>query len=261
MRVCVREREIERVSVGGCGGGVGGTSAAAEEGSRGSLLDCGHGSGRLVVGRGLHRVGRGRVEPVDYLLDGLELAADRRRLRVGGRGHGRPLLVVVPLRRREGRLPGRRERSRRRLLQPAAVGGRLEVERRRRRRAARRRAPAGRHRLERRADGRRIVVQAQVVRVKPAQSGQAAGGHLERVIAAAGTAAGRGALQVRLREQRARMVSGQRQLSVEQQVGGGTERGRAQGPAQARGTGVHAGVQVRQQVRRRWDWRSERHVR
>lgn len=98
------------------------------------------------------------------------------------------------------------------------------------------------------------MVQAQVVRVKPAQTGrggrgQSAGGHLERVTADAGAAAGRGALQVRLREQRARVMGGQRQLSVEQQVGGGAERGRAQGPAEPGATGVHAGVQVRQQVR------------
>lgn len=73
------------------------------------------------------------------------------------------------------------------------------------------------------------MVQAQVVRVKPAQAGsrgrgQSAGGHLERV-ATADTAAGRGALQVRLGEQRARVVGGERQLCVEQQVGGGAKRG------------------------------------
>lgn len=95
------------------------------------------------------------------------------------------------------------------------------------------------------------VVKAEVVRVKPAQAsgrGQSTGGHLERVAAAAtaATTAGRGALQVRLREQRARVVSGQRQLSIEQQVGGGTERRRAKRTAQARATGVHAWIQVRQ---------------
>lgn len=95
-------------------------------------------------------------------------------------------------------------------------------------------------------------MKAEVVRVKPAQAGgrgQSTGGHLERVVAAAAaatTAAGRGALQVRLCEQRARVVSGQRQLSVEQQVGGGTERRRAKRTSQARATGVHAWIQVRQ---------------
>jgi len=64
-------------------------------------------------------------------------------------------------------------------------------------------------------------MEANVVRMKPAQasgSGKTAG-HLERVTAAAAaasTAAGRGALEVRLGEQRSWMVSGQRQLSVEQ---------------------------------------------
>jgi len=62
-------------------------------------------------------------------------------------------------------------------------------------------------------------MEANVVRMKPAQAsgrGQTAG-HLERVTAtAASTAAGRCALEVRLGEQRSWMVSGQRQLSVEQ---------------------------------------------
>lgn len=76
-----------------------------------------------------------------------------------------------------------------------------------------------------------VVQAAQVVRVKPAQAGRGrrggqASGHFERVVAG-----GRGALQVRLREQRARVVRGQRQLRVEQQVGGRAERRRAQGPA------------------------------
>lgn len=262
-------------------------------------------------GRRHHR-GR-RVQPVDHLLDGLEVAAGRLRLRLrrrrrrrrgrllllwpvigrGGRGpvtvavvvvvRSVVVAVVVPLRRRHGRLPRRRlllldgggrggggGQRRRRL--PGAVGGRLEVERRGRRRAAGRRAPARRDRLERGADRRRVVrvVQSQVVRVEPAQArgrsrGQAAGGHLERVAAggagAGDAAAGRGALQVRLREQRARVVRGERQLSVEQQVGGGAERGRAQRPAEARRARVHARVQVRQQVRRRRDRRPERHVR
>lgn len=124
------------------------------------------------------------------------------------------------------------------------------------------------------------MVQAQVVRMKPAQTGgggrgQAAGGHFERVTGAAAAAAsagdaargpsgpgtaGRGALQVRLGEQRARMVGGQGQLGVEQQVGGGAERGRAQRTGQARPGRVHGRVQVRQQVWRRRDGRSERHV-
>jgi len=62
------------------------------------------------------------------------------------------------------------------------------------------------------------------------------------VTAAARTAAGRGALQVRLGEQRPWVVSGQRQLSVEQQVGGRAERRRAERTAQARAPGVHAGI-------------------
>lgn len=146
------------------------------------------------------------------------------------------------------------------------VGWRLEVEGRRGWRAAGRRTTSGRHRLKRRPDGRRMV-QTQVIRMKPTQPGsrgrgQSAGGHLKRVAtrSCSGATAGRGTLQVGLCEQRSRVVSGQGQLSVEQEVGGGTERGRTQGPAQARAARVHAGVQIRQQVWRRRDWRPERHV-
>lgn len=92
-------------------------------------------------------------------------------------------------------------------------------------------------------------MKAEVVRVKPAQAsgrGQSTSGHLERVATATTATASRGALQVSLSEQRAWVVSGQRQLSIEQQIGGGAERRRAKRTAQARATGVHARVQVRQ---------------